>query len=636
LPILHDPRQLASLQRGDEKASTPDAQSNKETKELVDQIRKDLETSFKITQPWRIQAEDSYAFVEGHGQWTDAEAKFLVSQKRPKLTFNKILPIIRLLSGIERQTREDIRVIPRKGSKSDDAQLFTELLKFIDDENLGRWQKTRKSQDVYVTGRGFIKTDINFDENIEGDIVFKRVNPLQVFVDPLAESWDGVDWRWVADTLWVTEDEAKELWPEFKDQIRVGEWIQDGIQAQPPDQIGDINWKDKLFLDENTKRVRIVEYWYKKWETITLAINRSTGDVVTDVDDDFLAALDQLPPQEKDKVEIIRRKVAVIKVATIMNWLLLQDKPSPFKHRMFPIVPYIGMQFWGEPMGIVEHLKDPQKFRNTAFSQMLNHLNRSANSGWLNSAGQGADVKQLELFGAQPGIVINYTDVEPKQIEPVQLSTGHFTLVNQADTEIQEISLINAEIQGTTTQRTISGRAIEARQRGGLSANEDFFDNALLGDKILGRQLIGLIQQYYDKDRIRLIADGLIAQDPNGVVGKLGEKDLDELIGNIVKSEYGFVIGHSPTSQTIRQVNLQSLLEMAKIYGPIIPVDAVIDLTDFPENIKQRIKQQALAMGAIPQKGGQGGGVNALGPQGGGEPASGTDIPAEELSGLRS
>ena len=61
---------------------------------------------------------------------------------------------------------------------------------------------------------------------------------------------------------------------------------------------------------------------------------------------------------------------------------------------------------------------------------------------------------------------------------------------------------MNAEIQGITTQATTSGRAIEARQRGGMIGNEDFFDNQLLGDKILGYQVIQLIQQCYTPERI--------------------------------------------------------------------------------------------------------------------------------------
>ena len=82
------------------------------------------------------------------------------------------------------------------------------------------------------------------------------------------------------------------------------------------------------------------------------------------------------------------------------------------------------------------------------------------------------------------------------------LSTGHMILTEFGSKMIEETSLLNAEIQGITTQATTSGRAIEARQRGGMIGNEDFFDNQLLGDKILGYQVIQLIQQCYTPERI--------------------------------------------------------------------------------------------------------------------------------------
>ena len=89
-----------------------------------------------------------------------------------------------------------------------------------------------------------------------------------------------------------------------------------------------------------------------------------------------------------------------------------------------------------------------------------------------------------------PGIVIDYDEVEPKRMEPASLSTAHMNLAEFGSRMLEEVGLLNAEIQGITTQATTSGRAIEARQRGGMIGNEDFFDNQLLGDKILGYQVI--------------------------------------------------------------------------------------------------------------------------------------------------
>jgi hypothetical protein len=417
---------------------------------------------------------------------------------------------------------------------------------------------------------------------------------LSVFTDPMSENVDGSDWRWVADTVWVTEEEAKDLWPEFKDQITFGDWFRGTTSNMPPELVGKTADQDKLILDEKKKRVRLLEYWYKRYESVNVAVMPDTGDVRV-ADEAFMAAYSILDPIEQAKVKFIRRKLPIIRVATVLNWLLLQDKPSPFNAPQFPIIPYVGILVNEHPHGIVESLKDAQRIRNKAYSALLNHLNRSANSGWMNKADGGADPKILEAFGSRPGIVINYKDTPPTKIDPVNLSQGHFTIVKDVDQEFKEMTLLNAELQGVTTQTTISGRAIEARQRGGLVGNEDFFDNMLLGDKMLGYWLIQLVQQFYTPERVMRVADIRTSLDPQGqfaqmVLQKQGE--LPVMLDRLLKAEYDFVVDKAPNSVTVRATQVQMLMQMAQTFGPgSIPPDVIIDMMDIPTTAKQRIKQ---------------------------------------------
>ena len=94
------------------------------------------------------------------------------------MTFNKVLPQVRLLSGMERQNREELRVFPREGGDVQDADIMTSLVKYVLDENLAPWELTRKSNDVYVCGRGWIKADISHDENIFGDVLDPQGQPV--------------------------------------------------------------------------------------------------------------------------------------------------------------------------------------------------------------------------------------------------------------------------------------------------------------------------------------------------------------------------------------------------------------------------------------------------------------------------
>jgi hypothetical protein len=314
MPIYTNPTELASLQsskklRGPGSKAKNDlaSEAQRDLAKFIGKIRLDIDASWKVTEPWRIAAEESYRFVE-NDQWDAADMAFIKSTAptRPIMTFNDILPIVRILSGIERQKSESFRVKPREGGDVDAAQVLTELIQYVDDENLGFYQRIRKSNDVNITGRGYIKTDISYDENVNGDIILKRRSPLTIFNDPMADEWDGTDRRWVAEGEWITEDEAKELWPEFEDQIKVGEWLNSNQGSMPSDLLGDRLANSKLFIDQATRRVRLFDYWYKKIEPVMLAVNMDTGDAAS-VDDQFLETYQMMDGEQQAALRFTRK-----------------------------------------------------------------------------------------------------------------------------------------------------------------------------------------------------------------------------------------------------------------------------------------------------------------------------------------
>ena len=572
---------------------------------FIGKIQKDIDACWKITEPWRLQAEESYRFVE-NDQWDQQDVAFMKQPPaRPMLTFNDILPIVRILSGIERQKAEAFKVKPREGGDVDSAQVLTELLGYVDDENLGFYQRIRKSNDVNITGRGYIKTDISYDENVNGDIILKRRNPLTIFNDPMADEWDGTDRRWVAEGEWVTEEEAKELWPDFADQIKVGEWLTSNQGTMPSELMGDRLANSKLFLDQATRRVRIFDYWYKKVEPVMLAVNMDTGDTKP-VDDNFTDEYKLMDAASQGALRFVKRKVTTIRIATVMNWLLMRDDLSPFPHRYFPITPYIGLQFNAEPWGIVQYLKDPQRLGNKGVSQALNHLNRSANSGWLNHSTRGASAAVLEKFGSVPGIVINYQEEPPKQIDPIGLSSGHVAMIEFAKNQIKSTSLVNAEVQGMPGEgyKVLSGKAIQARQQGGLVGNEDLFDNQLLGDKIVGMQLIPMIQQIFTASRVERIVSDQMDMATSRIAQMLSNKrtELPTIVDRALKGEYDYIIDRAGGGLSAREQmgdRLERITEKWAQYGqvPISLIMATLKYMDLPgpdlEAIKVEVMQQA-------------------------------------------
>lgn len=606
------PTELANLQRTKKKKSATGkrkslAEERTDVAERVHELRLNIDASWRESKSWREKAIESYGFVE-NDQW-DAEDIAAIkndSPFRPILTFNDILPIIRILSGIERQGREEFKIAPRAGGDVDSARVMTEVFRYVTDQNRWFYQRIRKSNDVNITGKGYVKVDISHDDNINGDILMKRRNPLAVFDDPIHEEWDGSDRHWVGEGIWVTEDEVKEMWPEFEDQIHFGEWLSSDSGGMPTELLGDKNADISIFLDKATKRVRLFDYWYKKREPVTICVRLSTGDAepATEAKIKEYELMDEMTRADH---RFIRRMATTVRVATFCNWLLFQDKESPLPHSMLPINKYIGLQFFKDAFGVVEPLKDPARLQNKAISQGLNHLNRSSNSGFKNHATEGADPDVLAKFGSAPGIVINYKSVEPKEIRPAPISTGHFTLAQVGADKIKAISLVNAELQGSNDPKVQSGVAIERRQQGALVGNEDLFDNGLLGDLMVGPQVIKCIQHIYTPERVQRIVENLSMRDQSGIAAVMLRDNRDKLpewVEAALKNEYDYIVDRTAALASAREQLGSKLMEVADKFikagspVPLALVRATIKQLDVPETLQQEIEQELAIMKA--------------------------------------
>jgi len=85
------------------------------------------------------------------------------------------------------------------------------------------------------------------------------------------------------------------------------------------------------------------------------------------------------------------------------------------------------------------------------------------------------------------------------------------------------------------------------------------------------------------------------------------EENVDQLLEAIRSrkiGKYGIEVLASPTNPTVRFANFDMLLDMAKIYGEIIPPDIVIEASDLAqkEEIIERMRQQAMQQAQLAQQ----------------------------------
>jgi hypothetical protein len=533
----------------------------------------------------------NYGMYEGGDkQWEATDIAILDQKKRHHLSLNIIFPIINLLTGYERQNRMDIKCYPRKGGLGIVADLLTELTKHAEDMSNGIYIRSAVFYDGIISSKGFMNLDIKYDEDpFNGEIIVDNNSSFDICEDPNNTKYDLNNGKYVISSYWGDKEQIKLIYPKSKAEL-------DNLKYDDLDSIdterlpGEDKAPDKF-------KARLRETWWKSYEKAIYLINMQTMDnkKVNKTKKDLLKHIlevDRRQAEEEGRQPMLAVRESVIPVlncTTTIGDIELENVERPFgEMSKFPIIRFVPYFVKGNFLGVIDNLIDPQKEKNKRRSNALNLLNSSVNSGFFNQEGEGADPAELEEQASSPSPVINYKTVKPTKIEPTQLSVGHITLEKLAEEDAAKISSVNVNM---LAQGAASESGVKDRQRinQGLIGSEIIFDNMKLTHKIYSETMIEMIRfgnTFSTQEMMAIASEAKMEQNVD---------QLLEAIRSRKTGKYGIQISSSPTNPTIRFANFEMLLDMAKIYGEVIPPDIVIDASDVTkkEEIIERLRKQA-------------------------------------------
>ena len=569
----------------------------KDTKEeseiaLVDKLQKFWREAEEGNSSWIQRAIKNYDFYCGK-QWDSKTLANLKKEKRPALTINHILPTINLLSGMERENRNDINIYPRKGGNAIVADVFTGLSKHSMDLSNGEFEQSMQFLDGGIGGKGWIGLDISTEKDvINGDITIERISSFDIKEDPNAKTYDlNKSAKYIIRYFWGDKEQILLLYPKKEKEL---EKYLEGYSGQDVFEISGAKQTDTMLKPSNY-RYRIKETWWKSYKRQLFLIDKTnlmfipvhkSQDIVLDA---LLTRDRELAEKEKRplKYNTIERVIPVMNVTTTLGDIVLEHIEDPFSGlTLFPYVRFCPYWSDGYIFGVVDNLVSPQEEINKTSSGILHILNRTANTGWLNKKVGGALKKVLETFGSKAGVVIEYTDVEPHKIEPNQLPIGHFTHKQDAVNNIRIISGLNTASRGEGTKEE-SGIAMLRRQRQGDVISEVVFDNYRFTQQIFGETLIGFIRH------TNVYSPSEIAEICIEEKMKINPQQLVQAIRSFRIGHYGIKVSSRPSTPTIRLANFEMLARLAEMGLPI-PIDILLDSMDIPrkEEMIQRVKQQ--------------------------------------------
>ncbi len=490
--------------------------------------------------------KEDFKFAQGE-QWDKSDLETLRKQGVTGLTINKIKPIIKLITGIERQSKSDFVGFPEGGEDSLVSNVVTLLIKNVVKMSSLPAKNSIQFKNGAIGGASYLEpyVDYSFDL-INGELKWKVISATDIFPDPDGQEYDLSDHKAVAK---VTKDLSREdlelLFPDDIKKInKIGqgkldmsftEDVQQHIQGLDYPALSEGEPHDD---DPTDTTYDLIDYHYKRLKTAYFVAHREQGFIKEAPSQGDALAMSA----EIEGSEVISKKVPEIRLYQVVGTQVFYDGVAPTYPRwksyaLFPFFAEYSTEDIGNKelsiQGIVRGIKDLQTEFNKRRTQELRHLNSSANSGFMIEEGQlDEDQKALlKEFGSSPGVVItrkkNTNPIE--RITPMPLSQGHAQLAAENEQDLKEASGVNPDLLATDS-KSQSGRAILLKQRQGLVMLQEMLDNYSITKKTIGRFILSQLRELYTVDTaLRVVGDEFIQDAFTVPVTAIIQRGLDKM-----------------------------------------------------------------------------------------------------------
>lgn len=523
---------------------------------------------------WRKKAHESFGFYATE-QWSDDDKAALEEQDRPIVTFNRVARTINAIAGLEVQNRQEVRYLPREMTDTTLSDVFTQVSKWVRDNTDAEDEESEAFQDMLICGVGWTETRMDYEVDPEGKVDISRLDPMEMLYDHNAKKKNADDSKWRARVKDITPKEFRESWPDA--EVEPNTFWFDGDETEH-DATNAFQYKGENVNDSKDRNYSVIQFQW--WDRVCY-YRVQIGDRTLDISEERHEKLGPLLNSRGFKsVKMFKR---VYKQAFLSGKTILEQ--TELKCNDFTLRCMTGMRDRNKNVwyGVVELMKDPQRWANKWLSQTMHIVNSNAKGGLLAEEDAFADINQAEdSWSKADGI----TWVTPgglgkiEQKQPAQFPQGLDRLMSMAMEAISDIPGVNAELLGTA-DRFQAGYLELSRKQAGVTILATYFDALRRYRKEQGRVLASYIKDF--------IADGRVMR----ILGPQGDARIIPLLRDQMSFKYDIIVDDSPTSPNMKERVFSILTEMLPMImqsgGRMIP--EVFDYSPLPEPLIQKWKQ---------------------------------------------
>lgn len=517
----------------------------------------------------RYAALDDLQFVADFDgmQWDEQVRASRRAQGRPCLVTNVLPQFIGQVVGDMTINKTSIKVRAAEDGDKDIADIREGLIRAIENQSDAARIYVRAGTNQVTCGIGNFKVALDYASKqvFNQDIFIREIpNALAVIWDPGAIDVTGKDANYCFVDDLISRREFEKEWPEALISP-----VGDELPVQDIE-----GWY-------SGETVRISEFWQVHEEDAVVGLFQ----------DGSTRYLDSIPTEEPIKVRKTKRKFAVM---YLISGNAILDGPYKLPIDRVPVFRVTGREVFVSNnrvrFGLVRFIKDQQRLKNYADSQIAEFLSMAPRAQWLADeiAAEGREDKfRAAHLNGDPLLVFNQGGMI-QRVDPPPFPQA-FLVWSQAQQQgMKDASGLQDASLGIRSNET-SGKAIMARQQEGDVATVMYHDNLNAGIAECGRVINDLIGFCYDTMRtIRVLGEdgetkSLQINNPND------EKSPDLSIGN-----YDIVVDTGPSYTTKRMQASESMIAfMQAVPGSAAVIgDLIAKAMDWPDSqqIADRIK----------------------------------------------
>lgn len=553
--------------------------------DMVERVWANWRDAHRHTGEWRDQARESYAFYAGD-QWAHEDLQKLRDEQRPPVVFNRIARAINAVIGIEINNRQEIRYIPREQGDAQVNEILSGAAQWVRQGSNAEHEESEAFRDAVICGMGWTDTRLDYERDLDGMIITERFDPFEAFWDPTARARNLADARWLMRVRDVEREDFARLWPDAKGDFGGAPWdeeIDDEIVTRQHVYPQDAYKRQQGGDTHGKTSVRVCQMQW--WEQETVWRVDGIAEALSEAEYAKLAA-----KLKRRRIRAVRQKKRVAKQAFVAGGQILEEGDAPIKES-FTLKCVTGQRdrnnnTW---LGLVEAMKDPQRWGNKFFSAAIDIINKNSKGGAIAEKASFDDPKAVEemwarpdaVIWARPGAVRNNTII-PKPI--AQLPAGIDRLMQWALENVNDVVGVSAEMLGIA-QRNQPGVLEYQRKQAGMTILAHLFDALRFYRVEQGRALLEFIQTY--------LSDGRLIR----ITGVQGERFVP-LVATPGLARYDVIVDEAPSSPNQREKVWAMMAEMLPIVGKMgIPLPPeLLDYSPLPSALAEAWKRQ-ISMG---------------------------------------